>query len=250
MSDATYARIVKLVECASEPVKTNLRKGNTCVGKEYKRLVNQERRQELIKAQLKASAELPEGFKLSLGDFREVCNELPESSIDMIFTDPPYDHENLPLYGDLAKLAQRVLKEGGSLITYVGHYAIPQILDYVAKSSNLKYIHVIAVLHDGASAALYAFHIRVKWKPLLWFVKGTNPNTFLYMEDVIQSQSPDKSSHDWAQSTVEAEHVISRLTVENQIILDPMMGSGTTGLGLLTLAENSLGLKLTKKGST
>ena len=41
--------------------------------------------------------------------------------------------------------------------------------------------------------------------------------------------------HDWEQSTVEAEHVISALTVENQIVLDPFMGSGTTRLAALKL---------------
>ena len=50
------------------------------------------------------------------------------------------------------------------------------------------------------------------------------------MSDTIQSTAPSKTLHEWEQSTIEAEHVISRLTVEGQTIMDPMMGSGTTGV--------------------
>ena len=56
---------------------------------------------------------------------------IPDNSIDLIFTDPPYNEASLSLYGDLAKLAERVLKPGGSLITYVGHYALFKINDLI-----------------------------------------------------------------------------------------------------------------------
>ena len=46
------------------------------------------------------------------------------------------------------------------------------------------------------------------------------------------------------QSDIEATHVISRLTVENQIVLDPMMGSGTTGEAALKLKRKFIGMEL------
>ena len=54
------------------------------------------------------------------------------------------------------------------------------------------------------------------------------------MSDHIESQQPDKIMHEWEQST-EAEHVISDLTFENHTVLDPFMGSGTTGVSTLKL---------------
>ena len=44
-------------------------------------------------------------------------------------------------------------------------------------------------------------------------------------------EKPTKDDIDWQQSSVEAEHVIARLTRANgkDIVFDPMMGSGTTG---------------------
>jgi predicted methyltransferase len=43
----------------------------------------------------------------------ELVRKIPESSIDMIFTDSPYQAKYLSLYDELAQLAWRVLKSGG-----------------------------------------------------------------------------------------------------------------------------------------
>ena len=48
------------------------------------------------------------------GDFRQLLKTIPNESIDLIFTDPPYAAEYVPLYSDLAVIAHNVLKEGGA----------------------------------------------------------------------------------------------------------------------------------------
>ena len=49
--------------------------------------------------------------------------------------------------------------------------------------------------------------------------------------------------NDWEQSIVEAEHIIKNLTIENQTVLDPMMGSGTTGIAALNLSRKFIGIE-------
>jgi hypothetical protein len=44
------------------------------------------------------------------------------------------------------------------------------------------------------------------------------------MQGLIESTSLDKSLHVQAQSTAEADHVISHMTIEGQTVLDPLMG--------------------------
>ncbi len=58
------------------------------------------------------------------GDFRELGAAIPDGSVSLIFTDPPYDRASLPLYSDLGAFAARVLRPGGSLITYVGNLGL------------------------------------------------------------------------------------------------------------------------------
>ncbi len=70
--------------------------------------------------------------KLIPSDFQDIDSAtIADSSIDLIFTDPPYKREWLPLYEPLGKLASRVSKEGGSLVMSAGDYALPQIFDYI-----------------------------------------------------------------------------------------------------------------------
>lgn len=48
----------------------------------------------------------------------------------------------------------------------------------------------------------------------------------------------------WQQSTIEVERVIKTLTVENQIVLDPFMGSGTTGIAALEVHRKFIGIEI------
>ena len=94
---------------------------------------------------------LPNGVKLILGDCTEtdtLDEKIPDSSIDLIFTDPPYNMESVPLYSKLGELAMRVLKPGASLVTYFGQYALPEIIQRLT-DSGLKYNWIPYVKHGG-----------------------------------------------------------------------------------------------------
>jgi hypothetical protein len=175
------------------------------------------------------------------GDFRQQLADLPDASVSLIFTDPPYDSESLTLYGDLARLAARVLKPGGSLVAYAGHYALPDILPLM--SAHLRYWWILALQHAGASARLPGKWVLVEWKPLLWYVKERRWNND-YVADLIESEQPDKKLHDWQQSCKEAAYLIERLTAPGELVVDPMCGSGTTLRAALKLGRRALGCEL------
>ena len=56
------------------------------------------------------------------GDFREQSKTIPDDSIDLIFTDPPYTAEYIPLYSDLAVIGHNALREGGNLCRPLCNY--------------------------------------------------------------------------------------------------------------------------------
>ena len=180
---------------------------------------------------------------LLYGDFRQLSKTFPNESIELILTDPPYAAEYVPLYSDLAFIAHNVLKEGGSLVTYVGHYAIPKVIEMM-ENAGLTYWWPIAVILSGSFAKYYPRQVTIKWKPLLWFVKGDKLITADFLSDLIRSDTPSKVLHEWEQSTVEAEHIISRLTVEGQTVFDPMMGSGTAGITAVQNNRKFIGIEI------
>jgi 16S rRNA G966 N2-methylase RsmD len=177
------------------------------------------------------------------GDFRQLSKTISNESIDLIFTDPPYAAEYVPLYNDLAFVAYNVLKKGGSLVTYVGHYAIPKVIEMM-ENAGLTYWWPIAIILSGSFAKYYPRQVTIKWKPLLWFIKGDKLSTADFLSDLIKSDTPSKVLHEWEQSSVEAEHIISRLSVEGQTVFDPMMGSGTTGIAAIQNNRKFMGIEI------
>jgi len=221
-----------------------LRDGKLKISKVYR---YDQKQKKLSDLKAEPRLQLPGAVQLFLGDCREVLNGIPDNSIDLIFTDPPYAIEYLYLYEWLGKFAFRVLKPGGSLITYLGQYAILQEGKAV-ESSGLRCIWTHAVLHTGDTASQHAPQVFVTWKPLLEFLKGDRIRTPDFMKDsVVVSEPPDKSLHEWAQSPVEAAHFISRRTVENDTVLDPFLGSGTVCVAALKLGRQFIGAEIERE---
>jgi site-specific DNA-methyltransferase (adenine-specific) len=222
--------------------------GKITVNEGYNAYKKQKRCEALLKeaAAIDPALKLQEDFKLINGDFIEYGKDIPDNSTDMIFTDPPYLKEYLYLYNALARFAARVLKPGSILMTYIGGYELPKVIQAIEDPANfpehekeyyLKYNWKIAVLHSGPTQEMHGNKVLVAHKDILYYYKGEklNPDT-QYISDVVKSSPPDKSLHEWAQSPVEAEHCMHALppfNKENQVILDPFMGSGTTGIAAL-----------------
>ncbi|HSF50416.1 MAG TPA: DNA methyltransferase [Nitrososphaeraceae archaeon] len=258
-SSTRYERNKKIIEDGTEEQKNRLREGKESTNKIYNDIVKAKKKEELLKnAKISAAPSTISAqentyfnnYKLFLGDLIEKGQEISDESIDLIFTDPPYATEHIHIYSELAALANRVLKPGGSVVTYIGQHNLPEILE-IFTSNNLKFWWPIAVKHTGPTTAFHQRKVCVLWKPLLWFVKGDklsefSPITALneYLYDYVESKPADKILHSWEQSPVEAEHVIKKLTVENQIVLDPLMGVGTTGIAALNLKRKFIGIEI------
>lgn len=209
--------------------------------KAYNEHKREQKRKQLVE-KAKQSKELPEGISLIQGDFRIAGQSIKDNSIDHIFVDPLYFKENLEDFRDLAILAERVLKPHRSIILYVPTALIPEVISYF-HNAGLRYHWEISAELQGPFARAHGGKVRITHKPLLWFRKGDKVIIDYEMHDSIKSQRPPKDMMDWEQSVIEAGHVIKALTVENEIVLDPMMGSGTAGLVSKKLKRKFIGIE-------
>ena len=128
-------------------------------------------------------------IKLVHADFRNV--KLKEKC-DLIFCDPPYSKEYIPLYGDLGAWAKANLKPGGYLACYAGHYHLPDVLDQLRR--HLDYVWTFVVIHKGFYDAkvVHPHRILATWKPVLLFSNGKPAAPHPTMRDVfISGRSKD-----------------------------------------------------------
>jgi 16S rRNA G966 N2-methylase RsmD len=180
-------------------------------------------------------------ISLWLGDFRERGREIADNSIELIFTDPPYHEEYIPLWSDLGALAARVLKPGGALVSYSGQKYLLTVMQ--ALSEHLDYFWLCAVKHSGGDAQRHVQRIRNGFKPILFYVKPPVNPWWEYMPDII-SGGQEKDAHDWQQAAGEARHYIRHLCPSGGVVLDPMCGGGTTLLVSRELGLRSIGIEI------
>ena len=185
-----------------------------------------------------------EGLDIRRGDFRTVLADLPDRSVDIILTDPPYTQEYLPLWGDLGAFAARVLKPTGVLLAYSGQLHLPQVIAMLTQ--HLRWWWMCAIRHAGASGYIVAGGRRIinDWKPLLILTPRDAPPLNAQFNDLIEGGGRQKELHNWEQSTEEAVRILQTFGQPNALVVDPFAGSGSFGRAALQAGMRFIGAEI------
>jgi len=179
----------------------------------------------------------PPGCDLRPGDFRVVLADVPDRSVDVVLTDPPYPGMYLPLWTDLAIFAKRVLKPDGLLVAMSGQLHLPEV--FARLGGHLPYRWIIDYRMDGAANVNHARRVQTAWKPVLVYGSSTRR---LY--DVARSDKADKAHHGWGQSEVGMADLLRLVADPGQVICDPFVGGGTTAVVALDYGCSFIGAEV------
>jgi ParB/RepB/Spo0J family partition protein len=183
----------------------------------------------------------PAEAKIITGDFHKQGHLVADNSVDLIFTDPLYHRKDIPLYADLAKFAARVLIEGGSLICFCGHFALPEILPLM--QPHLHFHWLIAVVRPGCMAFPGKF-VHTGWKPLLWLKKGKRRTKTLVGDCAVSKRGNQILDHEWAKGLSETTYYIEQLSRKGSLICDPFLGGGSIAVSALKLGRGFVGFEI------
>ena len=185
--------------------------------------------------------EIPEGnCRLFSADIRDGLKEIADESVDVIITDPPYGKEYIPLYGELSRVAQRVLKPNGSLLVMTGQSYLPEVIEHLGQ--YMMYHWTMCYLTPGGqSPQMFQKRVNTFWKPVLWYVKGGYTGD--YVGDVLKSpvNANEKDYHEWGQSLGGMLEIVERMSNPEDVILDPFLGGGTTGVAAVMKGRKFIG---------
>jgi site-specific DNA-methyltransferase (adenine-specific) len=194
------------------------------------------RRSEDVPAQIEGP-----GWEIRTGDFREVLADIPDQSVDAIVTDPPYNVEGVPLYSDLSAFAARVLKPGRLCVTYCGKMALPEHFERLGE--HLEYVWTGAIFLPGRHTVFRRKMIFGRWRPVAFFSAGqyevrTTIVDALWAEGRGEKQPED---HPWQQAIGPFERLVEMAAKPGELVMDPFLGSGTTGLACIFAERQFIG---------
>ena len=203
------------------------------------------------------------------GDCLDLIRNIPDESIDLVVTDPPYTMtkrgkscrpnwmpsnmgENVFVYISIPNpdiwFAEcfRVLKNQTHFYTFCNTNDIQKYLN-AAEKAGFKLHNIITMIKDTGM-------------PNRWYLK--NCELILFFRKGKAKPINDMTSRDWVMVTMPKQkdgklHItqkplglITKLVTNSseigEIVLDPFMGSGTTGVACMNTNRNFIGFELDK----
>ena len=196
-------------------------------------------------AMLKSLPELSptEQLQVWCGDFRDVGRQIPDESIDLVLTDPPYDKAGMALWEDFARFARQKLKPSAFCVAYCGQLYLREAMTSLDKC--LTYYWLAGLRHVQQHTQCYVRHSFNAMKAILIYVKEPLVMPPAWFVDLINNPpGPDKRFHDWQQSIEPVRYLVSRFSRPGEVVLDPFAGSGTTALAALLEKRRAIAIEL------
>ncbi len=221
-------------------------------------------------------------INLILGNCLEKMSEIPDGSIDMVMTDPPYGttackwDSIIPLEPMWAHL-KRVIKPNGAIVlmasqpfTTVLIHSNMKMFKYcwvwdkitarghlVAKKRPMAQHEDICVFYD--KAPIYDPQMTRRVKPVRGTemkrteimggksVRYTKIYTHSYPKTILQFGMDKRVGHPTQKPVALMEYLIKTYTQEGDIVLDFCMGSGTTGVACKNLDRRFVGIEMNEE---
>jgi len=158
------------------------------------------------------------------GDARVLAAEIPDESVDLVFSDPVYDR--IDDYRWLAETAARVLVDGGNLAAFVSP-DLRLTISAIFESADLLWCDELILRETARRRFNHGRKIVGLYEVAVWASKGRNRvgkyvNNFQF---VSNGYIKTDEYHDWGKHPDGIAHWMQRLSVDT--VFDPFTGGGT-----------------------
>jgi len=202
-----------------------------------------------------------ESIWLMKGDCLERMKEIPGGSVDMILTDPPYGMNLEPQRKSGKFHGERIKNDNTLAWSDAFFYECFRVTSKNTASMFFCNHHCVAEFITSAKLAGYEiknlivwnkchFGMGGNWRPVhelvLICTKGRFVTTSNSLKTIINFKKVHhtKAVHPTEKPTDILEHLISEPDYFPSVILDPFMGSGTTGVAAKNLNRKFIGIEM------
>ena len=211
------------------------------------------------------------------GDSKDIIKRIPDNSIDFIFTDPPYNigkHStgNIPLPGrtpmnndvaewdlvdfnpeDWADEFVRILKPTGNLFIFTSYNQIGKwydCLDHKFDTTNFMIWHKTnpapkifkAGFLNSCEMIFTCWNKKHTWN----FLSQSEMHNFYESPICMRPERLSTPKHPTQKPIALLKKIITIATNENDIVFDPFMGVGSSGVAALELNRKYIGIEINK----
>ena len=190
-------------------------------------------------------------YKLLKGDCLEIMKEIPDKSIDVIITDPPYGI----LGGSKTIGGSKLYKANEYNCEWDNVRMSKEILDEIFRCSKNQiifgYNYFSDLLPSTNSLIVWDKKEKNDWfdnfsdGEIIWtsYNKPLRIYRFLWM-GALRKGKRTRRVHPTQKPVELMDWIIKNYTKENDVILDCFMGSGTTGISAVKNNRNFIGIEL------
>lgn len=195
----------------------------------------------------------PPRTKIINGDCQRVLKKLPSASIDLVVTDPPYlvnyqskDGRSLandttaswlkPAFAEIA----RVLKQDSFCISFYGWNQAEKFL-LAWKAAGLYPVEHFVWFKTYSSSERFA---RRTHECAYLLAKGHPDRPQVLPNDVLPWSYTGNKLHPTQKPITAIEPLIAAFSQPGDVVLDPFLGSGTTGRAAQRLGRSFIGIEL------
>lgn len=200
-------------------------------------------------------------MKLMQGDCFDLMRSIPDASVDMVLTDPPYGMDLKPqrkrgkFHGvkiandatlawadDLFSECFRVTKNNTASMFFCSHHCISE---FIASARRAGFEIKNLLIWDKGQ-----FGMGGNWRPchemILVCTKGRLVTKSNSLRSILGFKKihHSKSVHPTEKPVDLLRHLIEQPDYNPNVVLDPFMGSGTTGLAAIGEGRNFIGIEM------
>ena len=164
-------------------------------------------------------------------DCLEVMKKIPDNSIDLVLTDPPYPD----YYEEEYKYNEEPIK-------YLDKFKCKQLIFWTAKEDFILDYTAIHIWDKKIDCGSYYERIFERNGQKNWKIFRQHPPFYTF------SKTSDLNMGHKSQKPLKLmEKLVLENSKEGDIILDPFLGSGTTAVACQNLKRNFIGIEIDKK---
>ncbi len=199
----------------------------------------------------------PEDFtnKIILGNALKLIKKMPDKCIDVILTDPPYgikkegiqNSVSLETFYNIMPDCYRVLNDNGFFITFFSTKRLPEL--FVNNPFNYFW-HFVLYCPLSSVRSPIGF---TKFMSCFVFKKGSPKikkwNKDIFLDTPSKMVEPDEGyiDHPSPKPKTFIREILEMFSKNDDIILDPFIGSGSTAMACKMSRRNFIGFEIEEK---